>query len=255
MILAGANGMCAALALESAVREIQASGSEDHLTAILRDLTHCLGFDYFALTQHSTGPTGEAVRLHSYPADWVEHYDQYALAGADPIRRASRLGCHAFYWSELSNMMCLTDDENETLRLGRAAGLIDGVTIPANVPGEPAGSCSFAKSNGATIDHGRLAELQLLGLFAFDRARRLGTGQVERAGGPRHLTDRQRDCVLWVARGKTDWEIGKILGVCEETVAQHLKQARERFEVSKRTSLVVEAILRGEISPGEIQDP
>ena len=40
--------------------------------------------------------------------------------------------------------------------------------------------------------------------FTFEGARRL-TG-LETGGKP-VLTDRQRDCVLWAARGKTEWEI------------------------------------------------
>ena len=62
------------------------------------------------------------------------------------------------------------------------------------------------------------------------------------------LTDRQRDCVVWAARGKSDWEIAQILGISHETVIQHLKQARERYGVSKRTMLAVSALFDGTIS-------
>jgi LuxR family quorum-sensing system transcriptional regulator CciR len=62
------------------------------------------------------------------------------------------------------------------------------------------------------------------------------------------LTDRQRDCVVWAARGKSDWEIAQILGISHETVIQHLKQARERYGVTKRTMLAVSALFDGTIS-------
>ena len=62
------------------------------------------------------------------------------------------------------------------------------------------------------------------------------------------LTDRQRDCVLWAARGKSDWEISRILGVGQETVIRHLKQARERYGVSKRTSLAIRALFDGTLT-------
>ena len=59
------------------------------------------------------------------------------------------------------------------------------------------------------------------------------------------LTDRQRDCVLWAARGKSDWEISRILDVGEETVIRHVKQARERYGVQKRSLLIIRALFDG----------
>ena len=50
------------------------------------------------------------------------------------------------------------------------------------------------------------------------------------------------------ARGKSDWEIARILGLSHETVTEYLKRARERYGVSKRTLLVVQALFDGAIS-------
>jgi LuxR family quorum-sensing system transcriptional regulator CciR len=94
---------------------------------------------------------------------------------------------------------------------------------------------------------------QLAGIFAFEAARRLCTGRGYRdeAADPR-LTDRQRDCVLWVARGKGDWEISRILGVSEETVARHVKQACARYGVNKRTLLAIRTLFDGTLSFTEL---
>ena len=62
------------------------------------------------------------------------------------------------------------------------------------------------------------------------------------------LTDRQRECLTWAARGKSDWEISRILGISHETVSDHLKQARERYGVGKRTLLTVHALFDGTIA-------
>ena len=48
------------------------------------------------------------------------------------------------------------------------------------------------------------------------------------------------------ARGKTAWEIGRILGISEATAVRHLKQARERYGVDKQTSLLMEALVCAE---------
>ena len=66
------------------------------------------------------------------------------------------------------------------------------------------------------------------------------------------LTDRQRDCLLWAARGKGDWEISRILGLSEETVARHIKQACERYGVNKRTLLAIRALFDGTFTFGDV---
>jgi LuxR family quorum-sensing system transcriptional regulator CciR len=66
------------------------------------------------------------------------------------------------------------------------------------------------------------------------------------------LTDRQRDCVIWAARGKSDWEISRILGLSEDTVTEYLKRARQRYGVSKRTMLAVHALFDGAISFADV---
>jgi LuxR family quorum-sensing system transcriptional regulator CciR len=63
------------------------------------------------------------------------------------------------------------------------------------------------------------------------------------------LTDRQRDCLIWAGRGKGDWETNVILGITEDTVAQHISQACERYGVQKRTSLMIHTLFDGTIRP------
>src|SRR3546814_15572737 len=59
------------------------------------------------------------------------------------------------------------------------------------------------------------------------------------------LTDRERDCLLWTARGKTAWEVGQILTISEETVLFHLKNATRTIGVFSKHHAVVKAIVQG----------
>jgi LuxR family quorum-sensing system transcriptional regulator CciR len=72
---------------------------------------------------------------------------------------------------------------------------------------------------------------------------------VRRIGAERpRLTDRQRDCIFWAARGKSDWEISQILGIAHETVIQYMKQARGRYGVVNRTQLSIHALYDGALT-------
>jgi len=238
-----------AMALQFA-RIVEAAADADELGRALHAMTEELGFQYFALTHHvDLLEMGEgAIRLHNYPSSWADYYDAQALGLSDPVHRASHVTGAGFCWSQMPRMIPLTASDRQILALGREQGIGDGFTVPTNVPGEARGSCSFASEAGRPIDTPKLPLAQLAGVYAFEAARRLWSGRGYRDEAAPQLTDRQRDCVLWVARGKGDWEIGRILGVSEETVARHIKQACARYGVSKRTLLTIRALFDGTLS-------
>lgn len=236
-------------------RLTEAVGNVDDLTAAMTEISTALGFQYFALTHHVdvTRAGGSAIRLHNYPDRWADYYDGNALGVSDPVHRASHVTSVGFCWSNMPTMIPLTTEDRRMLALGREQGIGDGYTVPANVPGEARGSCSFANEAGRPMPETMLPYAQLAGAFAFEAARRIWVPRGRVADDPTPtLTDRQRDCVLWLARGKTDWEIGQILGVTEETARRHIKLARERLGVSKRTLLAVRALFDGSLSFDDI---
>lgn len=229
------------------VRRVTGAKDAAELGDALSEISATMGFDYFALTHHVdiVRSPQSAIRVTNYPACWAEYYDENALGVSDPVHRASHVTSVGFSWAELGHMIPLTPSDRRMLERGRAEGIGDGFTIPANVPGEARGSCSFANPVGRPIEADMFPLAQLVGAFAFEGARRMWSMRSAAGGHPPVLTDRQRDCVFWVARGKTDWEIGGILGVTEETVTMHLKHARERYGVQKRTLLVIHALYEG----------
>lgn len=235
---------------EAFLRDVSETKSEAELADALDIVSRELGFAYFALTHHVDiiRAPGPAIRLHNYPLDWVEYYDDNSLGVSDPVHRASHVTSVGFAWSDIPKMIALTPGDHEILIRGEARGIGDGFTIPANVPGETHGSCSFASPKGVSIRGDDLPVAQLVGAFAFEAARRLWRVRSPTALPAPKLTDRQRECILWVARGKSDWEISRILGIQHETVVRHLKLARERYGVGKRTMLAVQALFEGSIS-------
>jgi DNA-binding CsgD family transcriptional regulator len=238
---------------EEFVCRVTAAVNADDLYAALNAISKDMGFKYFAISHHvdMSRAGRDAIRLHNYPAEWADYYDSNALGLSDPVHRASHVTNIGFVWSDMATMIPLTDADRRVLALGRAQGLGDGFTVPANVPGESRGSCSFANDPCVRINDAMLPLAQLVGMFAFECARRLWAVRPIDLATPR-LTDRQRDCLLWVGRGKSDWEISRILGISEETVDRHLKNARERYGVPKRTMVVIRALFDGTLSFSEV---
>lgn len=229
--------------------------STDDLLLAMIEICATLGFQFFALTHHVDimKASSSAVRLHNYPLQWADYYDGNALGVSDPVHRASHTTSAGFRWSHLPGMIPLTAADRRVLALGSDHGIGDGFTVPANVPGEALGSCSFANQADRPLPEAMLPIAQLAGTFAFERARRLwAVRAIDEEEKAPVLTDRQRDCILWAARGKSDWEISRILNVSEETVARHIKQGCERYGVNKRTLLAIRALFDGTLTFSDI---
>jgi LuxR family quorum-sensing system transcriptional regulator CciR len=232
--------------VEVFVRDVRELRTEVELAEAIGNVTAELGFRYFALTHHlDVRRSSDAIRLHNYPEGWAEWFDDQSLGPSDPVHRASNLTSVGFTWSKLPEMIALSDRDRLVLETARRQGIGDGFTVPAHVPGEAHGSCSFACATGEAVREDNFPLVQLVGAFAFEAARRMQ--RMRLIGPPIRLTDRQRECVMWAARGKSDWEIAQILGISHETVIEHLKHARERYGVGKRTLLAVHALFDGTI--------
>ncbi|HXW71033.1 MAG TPA: LuxR family transcriptional regulator [Methylocella sp.] len=228
--------------------------SADQLKDLLHEISARMGFRYFALTHHidlRSNPAG-GVQIVNYPQGWIDRFYEKRLFATDPIHRASRTTSIGFCWSDVDRMITLSAGDRAVLANAHDAGIGNGFTIPANVPGETNGSCSFAMEDGLELDSEQLPLVQLTGAFAFESACRLSRPTLKADDEVPRLTERQIECVVLVARGKTDWEISRILGVSHETVIQHIKDARDRYGVTKRTMLTIRALFDGSISFADI---
>lgn len=221
-----------------------AKPSRVQIESILIDVCHQMKCRYFALTQHADFlDTPRSLRIHNYPDSYADWFDEHRLGVSDPIHRASHKTVAAFMWRDVGQMIALTRRDHEVLTRAHDHGIGEGLTVPAHLPGDTLGSCSFAAKTGSRLDAGALAFAQIIGLFAFEAAR--GLHAPLRSRPAMTLTDRQRECLLWVARGKTDWEVATILGVSPATVVDHVRSARAEFGAVSRTQLLIRVLYDG----------
>ena len=209
------------------------------LRALLAEAAHELGFDHFALLHHASLSTRQSalVRIDNYPQSWAREFRRRRLAASDPVHLASRRTNVGFCWSELRALVNLERKHCDIIDRSRHHGIGEGFTVPANVPGEPSASCSFAMRAGRDLPARRLRSAELVGAHALCAARRIYAARTR--AQPPHLSRRQVDCLRLVAVGKTDWEIARILGLSVDTAHQYVKSARGAYDVVSRTQLVV----------------
>lgn len=59
------------------------------------------------------------------------------------------------------------------------------------------------------------------------------------------LTDKERNCLVWVCGGKSAWETATILGVSQRTVEFHLNNATRKLDASNKIHAAFIAVRRG----------
>ncbi len=236
------------------VDQFRLARTEAELFELLSKCCRAVGIRYFALVHHVNFglDMAPAIRLHNYPLAWQRWFDENQLGRSDPVHRASQLWSAGFLWSNIGDIIELSALDRSVFTQASVAGIGQGYTIPTHVPGEFTSSCSFAMAPGEAFTPELRHVADAIGGNAFQAARRIT--RIREIWPPiaRPLTKRQRDCVLWSTRGKTDWETGEILGIREGTVIQHLANARERYDVHNKAGLTVRALVDGLIVFSEL---
>lgn len=226
------------------------------LKGFLDAMTCALGFQYFALVHHIDihAIPSDAVQLVQYPATWAEKVVENSYFNDDPVNAACQKRAVGFKWSEIGNVIDLTPRQKEILLSAKKEGMGEGFTIPVHIPGEYAGSCSFGVRCGREFPNDIIPALQYAGVFSFEAARRIYKLAYQREPLPPRpqLTDRQLDCLLLVARGKSDWDTGRVLGISDQTVHSHIENAKRKYGVSSRTQLVTRALFDSQLTFGDI---
>jgi DNA-binding CsgD family transcriptional regulator len=209
-----------------------------------------MGFDHFALsfTPRGRGHRRAGVLVHDYPDEWASVYVNFDLAGADPVRRACDKALGGFAWPSMDQMIPMTRRDRQMLGVGQECGIGNGYTVPRHLPGDASGSCTFVVRPGTGLPETMLVVAEMIGAAAIAAASRItGLRSLQPV-----LSERQRECLLWSARGRSAAQIGVILGISEQTVIQHLKLARERYDVECRQSLIICALFDGLIGFADI---
>lgn len=222
------------------------------LADLLLEVCARMGCDWFALSHHIDflAFPERGVRVHNYPEDWAYWFDQRRLGPVDPIHRASQRSMAGFLWHDMARYDTARPTDIEILERARRHGIGDGLTVPAHLPGEAHGSVSFAWRPGVAANPRALQFARMIGGLTFEAARLLANPDLARCG-PR-LTDRQRDCLIWTAKGNPIWRVGKMLDLSPDTVREHLRNARSRYGANGGITLTVRALYDGDISFADI---
>ena len=227
----------------------------DHLQGIYDVLGRqlaCLGFHRFAYFIQKA-PAGKPIKqtLSSYPGSWLDHYKDSNYYNLDPVMTTAAMQTLPYTWQSLYDDNRAGADNRQVFDEAGEFGIRNGITFPIHGPEGAVATLSVSSDErGAEADrhwNAHRYDLQLIACYSHDAIIKcvLSASEQELV----HLTQRERECLLWTARGKTTWEVSQLLSISEHTVIFHIKNATRKLDVYSKHHAVVKAILLGLILP------
>jgi len=237
------------------IERSNAAGSPDDVFDLLGQAVTDYGYNRVAFgavtpaaqDMLALGNLKPAVALN-YPDDWVKRYFEESYQEVDPIVLLASTRAAPMLWSDLQAGEDLSPKQKKMFSESREAGLLNGLSIPVHGPLGESYVVSMATDAAKSSNGNDLGSLQVLAI-QFQLAYSQIARQHPEARKGYHLTERERECLLWTARGKSAWAIGMILGVSEHTVNFHLKSVMKKMGTTNRVTAVVSAIQNGMIAP------
>ena len=228
----------------------------DHFCAAMRQ--H--GYDriaYSLVNDHpSLGLSSKHGLATSYPEDWMKHYAAHNFSLIDPVTQRVLTKRTPFFWSDTTAKLDRLSISLRMMNEAADAGLGDGIGIPLRGDGAELVGVGIARASlpaseqNKPQDYSFLGGAYLLGTCLHETYRDLMIKSARAA-----LSNREHDIVSWGAEGKTDEEIGMILGITVNTVRFHWKNVFKKLGAQGRTYAITKALRQRIITPASMRAP
>lgn len=169
---------------------------------------------------------------------WAERYQSQQYSIEDPVVTAACRMTGAFTLNEVAGP---SRAGAPILADGRTHGLFDGVVTPIRSGYDEVGFVLLGTDH--LLDLADYERFLLQGMCeAYARA---GLALLPVRPEPQSLTRRESECLRWVAVGRSDPQIGMILGLSSNTVHAHVEAAKTKLDANSRAQLVLRAVMAG----------
>jgi DNA-binding CsgD family transcriptional regulator len=230
---------------------IEACSSEPDTNVIVARFLETLPLFGFQCAAGGAWAGTGGARVHrfyfnNWPKDWFELYDANNFAAIDPMLLETRRRMSAFLWSEVNETPYFQDVRSPVMAAVRDYGWSEVMAIPIHGPASYQALVTMASLHPVTLTPVERALLRVMAIMIHDRAHATAElGIITRA--PPKVTPREQECMNWVAAGKTDAEIGIILGISAATAHFHIEHVKKKLGTRSRTEAVGLLLLAGMI--------
>jgi LuxR family quorum sensing-dependent transcriptional regulator len=243
------------LAIYDVIDSFSQIGSSQKLVEAYQALIQQFGFKVFCIGDVSAPHEARPNRVWagSWPEGWAKLFMEKNFAPVDPVVHQMLVQHTGFRWRDVR--MRVSGIGADVMDSARDFSMKDGFGIPVH-------SRAGGKIIGITmagpecaLDAREEASLHLATIYFEARLEALRALESKPITEPQELTPaviklttRERDCLSWVASGKTDWEIGQILGISAATTKEYVNRAMHKLDAVTRAQAVARAMQLYQIS-------
>jgi len=218
------------------------SSSNDAL--FLKELEHTklesealfVNYSFYEYNQATNAP----LHYITYPIDWVTSYIRDQCFDIDPLFKMDYRLVNMLDWYDIQQ----TDEVYELFKKFSSSGLGNcGLTLANHLGNNCYGvmSLSFSKKRDEWLKFRQknIAHFKLLNEHLSIQHNLIYNDIPPQTY---NITSREKECIYWIAMGKTDNEIAQLMSIGKWTVVAHIKSAKYKLGCSNRASTVAKAI-------------
>lgn len=177
--------------------------------------------------------------------EYSKIYRERGFQSSDPIALRILASHRPFRWKDA--VVDLTPKQKEQVEIARKFNHNFGYAFPIISREGPIGFVSMGRATDFELSEMDFFCLELLTRHAYFSIENIYGKLVPPQKAS--FTPREVTVLTHVANGKTNWEVGQILGISEYSIRDYLKSLSKRLETSNRTHTVVKAIKLGLVVP------
>lgn len=232
-----------AASLNHCLHDLRRAMDIPSVTAILDGFLSPRGLDSF-LFYDPGAPLARSALVRNFDPGLIARFDRQSVWRSDPLRLQTR---HQPLIWDAGKSEAETPEACELVwEPMAAAGFRHLVAVPIY---GPLGHCDvFAAIAGEQRRPRRKGDREIddLVLIAYNLAGFFRRGPCSEPKAA--ITRREIECLHWTARGKTAWEVGRILGISERTARFHLRNAMHKLDSPSKHQAALKALQAGMIA-------
>lgn len=233
--------------ISEVTESISSTSTQEEVSSIVWSFCKRFGVENFvfgASLYNNLRATPEFYTISGYPDEWQKRYEEKGYFNED-LTVSHCLTKHTpIIWP--LNDKSISTTNKQIFSEASEFGINSGVSFPYH--GAACEFAGFGISTSDTYQHSELRNpdtqfaMQVIGASLFDHLK-----TKSKKENTNTLTAREKECLKWVAAGKTSWETSIIMGISERTVIFHVTNAATKMGTTSRTNAAIIALMNGEI--------
>lgn len=230
----------------SAMASLLEAQDETALAAQLKKVAEGMGFEQFALGIEINRPMLGRIRhvTNGYSPAWQRTYQERNYISIDPTIRHCREKDAPLIWAESLG----GHDTTEFWAQARSHGIANGLSVPVHGRAGLSSMTSLSRDKPLNpTEHETTRALnraRVLASCAHVATIRIVAPALLKQHKPQ-LSNREIECIRWVAHGKTSSEIANKLFLAEATVTYHLNKAIRKLGAQNRAHAIALSVALG----------